>query len=306
MKKNRTLTSAQNCRSLLQKAVRRGAASVAEKATIHLIQKGEVNWLKNRLGIIVFEESWTHTSEIQFTTNESLLIKQYTHLAQVPKNKNAAGLGSLAYELSKGDESVLVSKDPASKHIKIVAEAIKRPDDFWGWIRKSKTDEASADFLKRAEIGFKLAGWPWDKAFALASAYLLIISEASKTVADNISEPTTFPYWVAIDKHTPEGKIALAKCSKEFNISKTTLGWIQFYLESAKCQDLQASFWWEREKEWRLRNEGITKEKAESIWCDACKYLKNTLSDQGCTLKNDINRSFDLYQNTLKKQENLI
>lgn len=306
MKKNRTLTSDQNCRSLLQKAVRRGAVSVAEKATIHLIQKGEINWLKSRLGVVAIEESWTHIGKIQFTTNESLLIKQYAGLAKVSKNKNAAGLGSLAYELSKGVESVLVSKDPANKHIKVVAEAIKRPDDFWAWIKNSKTDEASAFFLERAEMGYKLAGWPWDKAFALACAYLFINCEVSEAAECTDTDTADFPYWVAIDKHTPEGKAALAKCSAELKINKTTLGWIQFYIESAKCQNLQASFWWEREKEWRLTSEGVGGGKAETIWSDASDYLRNDLSDKGHALKSDIDKSFELHQKTLKNQESLL
>lgn len=306
MKKIRTVTADQVCRSLLQKAVRRGALSVVEKAVIHLIQKGETTWLKNRLGVIAFEESWAYISRLQFTTSEDLLVKQYTGLAQSSKNKNAAGLGSLAYEFSRGVGTVLVKNDPANKHIKIVAEAIRRPEDFWAWVKKIKSDSGTLGFLEKAEIGFKLAGWPWDKAFALASAYLFICGEVQEVTIHNSLDSTEFPFWVAIDKHTSAGKIALVKCAEKFDLNKTTLGWIQFYLESAKCENLQASFWWEREKAWRLASEGVGGGKAEIIWRDTSDYLHSTLASQELTIKNDVDRSFNLYQTTLKDQKSLI
>ena len=306
MKKVRTVTANQICRSLLQKAVRRGAVSVAEKTVIHLIQNGETAWLKNRLGVIAFEESWAYVSRLQFTTNENSLIKQYTDLAKSSKNKNAAGLGSLAYELSRGVESVLVNNDPANRHIKIIAEAIRRPDDFWAWANKSKLDGAAVGFLEKAEIGFKLAGWPWDKAFALASAYLFICGEITETAIHSTSDAAAFPYWVAIDKHTSEGKMVLAKCANKIDLNKKTLGWIQFYIESAKCENLQDSYWWEREKAWRLTNEGVGGGKAENIWSDISDYFKEAFSAQELIIKNNLDRSFESYQVALKNQEKLI
>lgn len=306
MNKIRTVTGDQVCRSLIQKAVRRGALSVVEKAVVHLIQKGEITWLKNRLGVIAFEESWAYTSRLQFTTSEDSLIKQYIDIAKSSKNKNAAGLGSLAYELSKGTETVLVRNDPTNKHIKIVAEAIKRPSDFWTWAKKTNPDEGTLGFLEKAEIGFKLAGWPWDKAFAIASAYLFVCGELQDLETNSSFDSIDFPYWVAIDKHTSAGKIALVKCSEKFDLNKTTLGWIQFYLESAKCENLQASFWWEREKAWRLTSEGVGGGKADIIWRETSDYLHSTLTSQEAAIKNDIEHSFNQHKTTLKNQKKLI
>lgn len=302
MKKPKAVTSNQICRSLLQKAVRRGAVSVAEKATIYLIQQGESTWLRNRLGVITFEETWTYTSNLQFTTDENCLIAQYKNLARSSKNKDAAGLGSLAYELSKGSFDILRKNPQENRHIKIVAEAIKRPDDFWAWAKKNTSN---LDFLKKAETGYKYAGWPWDKAFALASAYLFICDGAPPTTEHDLA-PITFPFWVAIDKHTPTGKIALAKCAEKININKSTLGWIQFYLESSKCENLQASLWWEREKAWRLQHEGLRDGKEKAIWQSISEHLRELLEPQALKLKNDLDESFTLYQTTLKNQENLI
>lgn len=306
MKKIRTVTGEQVCRSLLQKAVRRGAVAIAEKAAIHLIQKGETTWLKNRLGVIVFEEAWACVSKLDFTTNEGLLLNQYKDLASSSKNKNAAGLGSLAYEFSRGAEGVLVKGAPENRHIKIIAEAIRRPVDFWHWARQFKPGREGLDFLDKAEVGFKLAGWPWDKAFALASAYLFVSGEVPKITTSSVQGSMEFPFWVAIDKHTPAGKIALSKCSEKFNLSKTTIGWIQFYLESARCENLQASPWWEREKAWRLESEGVGGGKAEIIWRDISGFLHEILISQEKLIKGELDHSFDLYRTTLKNQDGLL
>ena len=302
----RTSASDQICRSLLQKAVRRGAVEVAEKAAIHLIQKGDTNWLKNRLGVITFEEAWRHTDKIQFTTNETILIKQYTDIAQLPKNKNAAGLGSLGYELSKGINTVLAKNDKDNKHIKIIAEALARPDDFWQWIKNIHPDAPKCIFLKNAETGFRLAGWPWDKAFALASAYLFVTDTVSASEPDFPANTKNFPYWIAIDKHTSVGKRAISTCAEKLKINKTTLAWIQFYLESAKCENLQTSHWWEREKSWRLANEGIDEKKAQSIWLSASNLLHNLLEPTETEIKTELEKSLALHKKTLKHQKDLL
>lgn len=306
MKKNSANTGDQIFRSLLQKAVRRGAVNVAESATIHLILQGQAGWLKNRSGVITFEESWAFARKLQFTTSEELLIKQYKELASSSKNKNAAGLGSLAYELSRGASSILVKSDPINKHIKIVAEAVRRPDDFWRWVKQFKLDQEEITFLEKAESGFKLAGWPWDKAFAIASAYLFVTSDLPPIETFNSLADIDFPFWVAIDKHTSVGKRALVKCASKFNLNKSTLGWIQFYFESAKCSNLQPSPWWEREKSWRLGMEGVDHDKAEIIWRDSSEFLYELLRLQESELKKELANSLNVYHSTLKTQGNLI
>ncbi len=306
MKSIRSVTDNQVCRSLLQKAVRRGAVSVVEKVVVHLLQKGEATWLRNRLGVIACEESWMYLGELTFTTNEEVLIKQYMDLASCSKNKNAAGLGSLAYELSKGVESVIVGDDINSKHIKIVAEAIRRPDDFWSWVKKNQMDSKGLKFLANAESGFKMAGWPWDKAFTLASAYLSTIGDIPQIVMNESSNSAFFPYWVAIDKHTSLGKRSLLKCAEKFSLDKGVLGWVQFYLESAKCENLQSSWWWEKEKKWRFESEGLGEGRAEAIWSDACVFLHELLFSKGLAIAEELDGSFDRYNKIMKNQGSLI
>ncbi|MEE1894508.1 hypothetical protein V0R51_16465 [Pseudomonas otitidis] len=306
MNTSRTSASDQIFRSLLQKAVRRGAVEVAEKAAIHLMQMGDTNWLKNRLGVITFEEAWRHTNEIQFTTSEAILLKQYTEIARLPKNKNAAGLGSLGYELSKGTNSVLLKNNKGNRDIRIIAEALTRPDDFWQWIKNYNSKSAESIFLKNAETGFRLAGWPWDKAFALASAYLFVTDKSLEPESQSPATNTNFPYWIAIDKHTSIGKKAISVCAEKLKLNKNKLAWIQFYLESAKCENLQPSPWWEREKAWRLASEGTDEQKAKIIWHDASVFLRELLEQYEIAAIEKLESSVNLYKNTLKHQSKLI
>lgn len=300
------LNSDQNCRSLLQKAVRRGASGVTKLAVIRLIDNHEISWLKKRLPVIAFEESWGATLELDFSSNEENLLSQYLKLATSSKNKDAAGLGSLGYELSNGNSSVLRQGDPQNRKIKLIAEAVKRPTDFWRWIETAATDEKIKILLNNAETGYKLAGWPWDKAFAIATAYLALTEGIPNIITHDADDNLDFPYWVAIDKHTTAGKRALIKLSSDAGLNKDSLGWIQFYLESAKCANLSQSYWWSREAEWRLNCEGLTLLQAEKIWSNASEQIKQTVSKIESKLISDLQTSLIKHEATINKQNKLL
>ena len=81
------------------------------------------------------------------------------------------------------------------------------------------------------------------------------------------AEPSSeFPYWVALDKHTPEGKLVLTRVAKEVNSSHRKLIWSSFYCESACVNRLMPSPWWDAEKTWRLRRAGLSVSGAEELW----------------------------------------
>lgn len=294
------------CRSLLQKAVRRSDAKVARSATIRLLENNETIWLRNRLGVIAFEECWHNTERLSFNLNPSSLILQYEDLAESKKNKNAAGLGSLAYELSLGATTTLLKNDENNRHLKIICEAIKRPNDFWSWINALEKTEQQKKITHLAEHGFKLAGWPWDKAFAVSTAYLSVTENIPNYTSIKDKNPQPFPYWVAIDKHTPEGKKALASCGKQLRIDKETLGWIQFYFESASCYQLDDCYWWDREKTWRFGNLGLSMDEADQIWKEASILIKDLLEPQQTKLMERLLMSEQRYTMTINTQEKLI
>lgn len=294
-----------DCRSLLQKAVRRAAPKIARLAAIKLIQDNDLSWLKSRLGIIATEECWPEVSSINQRANAPDILSHFEHLAKSSKDKAAAGLGSLSYELSLGDSSVLEGVDKKNQRdLKIIAEALKRPSDFWNWTSTLDLSTSQIRILNNCKTSYKLAGWPWDKSFALSTAYLAIESIPCAVEIDKTS--LDLPYWVAIDKHTPNGKRALSLCAEKFKIDKDTLGWIQFYLESAKCANLTESFWWQYEKDWRFSKLSISSEKAERIWAQVSFFLQEYLKPAQENLQQRLEIAEYNFENQIREQRNLI
>jgi hypothetical protein len=264
MRKPRPETD-QACRSLLQKAVRRGNAELTKVVAEHLVKTGDKEWLKNRLSVIVFEECWALGGNLKFTKDENIteaLIKT----AKSVKIKDAAGLGSLGYALSQEDFSVLCNL-PSDRDIKIISEAIKRPHDFWEWVIRECPDEERLAIVYSAYKGFKRGGWPWDRAFMQAAAYLSVVENLPEVCcSESTLEIEKFPFWIAVDKHTPKGKEALREASKIFNIPYRQINWASFYCESAITNQSLTSYWWTREVDWRLSKVGLTLDTASKLW----------------------------------------
>lgn len=267
MFKKAGLDTDQIARSLLQKAIRRNDISMTRAAIDLIIQQGDFDWLRNRLAVITFEECWAYASEVSFEKDESVISDHLVKLATTVKNKDAAGLGSLGYELSRGDISVL-NNSSEDRNIKLIAEAIRRPKDFWSWILgKAKEDEGKREeFVSKTYEGFKRAGWPWDRAFAQAAALLATTSEVPMVKYSSYRSHEEFPFWVSIDKHTKEGRSAIRQSAMEIGLNATTALWIAFYIESAKCQEIETSLWWSKEIQWRMRKLGLSFEVAVSTW----------------------------------------
>lgn len=272
MRKPRPETD-QACRSLLQKAVRRGNTELTKVVAEHLAKTGDKEWLKNRLSVIVFEECWVLGGNLKFTKDENIteaLIK----IARSVKIKDAAGLGSLGYALSQGDFSVLCNLS-SDRDIKIISEAIKRPHDFWEWVINECPDEEKLAIVNSAYKGFKRGGWPWDRAFMQASAYLSVVDSLPEVYcSESISQIDDFPFWIAIDKHTSKGKEALREVSKIFKIPYRQITWASFYCESAITNQSSTSYWWTREVDWRLGKVGLTLDTASKLW----KLVSPTIS----------------------------
>jgi hypothetical protein len=293
-------------RSLLQKAVRRGVTHVASATVKKLILDKDLAWLRARLGVISFEECWAQVPNLNFSTDASSLLAQYSEVSGLEKNKNAAGLGALAYELSLGDRTVYSVASEAIKDLRIVGEANKRPEAFWSWIKSLDLNERQTLSVLNSESGYKLAGWPWDKSFAIATAYLSVFAD-KVTVKDSANvNCQDFPYWTAIDKHTPQGKVALSRCSQVFKIDRQLLGWVQFYVESAKCGSLQNSIWWEREKKWRLSKFGLDWAEAELIWSKVAPFFEDYFVSYVAQLHADLQLAENIYNKELIHQGNLI
>lgn len=283
-------------RSLLQKVVRRGRPDLAEAVAIVLAKHGDSKWLNTRAGIIVFEECWTLSPLLNAQPSTIHTLKT---VSRVQKNKNAAGLGSLGYAYSIGDQSA-VSNSADSLAIRIVAAGIKRPDDFFKWAISKTSNSEQTSVIFAAEIFFRRATWAWDKAFTIAASYLAC-SPLPPTNQCNAPIIDDFPYWIAVDKHTPEGKIILKNVAHDLDLSPLKLSWISFYLESSVSNSITASPWWVTEKKWRLTQLGINEGEAEKIWKDASTLIKEKTRAHAINIENILsgNSKFEKNTNTL-------
>lgn len=273
-------------RSLLQKSVRRGYSELAASVAQLLANHGDSKWLHTRIGVIIFEECWPLAKALHHEKN---IFRTLESASKIVKNKNAAGLGALAYAYSTGDKTAVqcVAENQA---IKIVAEGIKRPDAFFRWVSKDTMSTEQMAIVNSAEIYFRQATWPWDKAFMIAASYLAK-STLPSTCLSNISHPDNFPFWVAIDKHTPEGKIVLKSTANKLNISYQLLSHISFYLESSHTNEIIESPWWETEKKWRLIQLCINETEAELIWSRAKTLIKEDSLNKVEQIKKLLNHS---------------
>ena len=287
----------QRLRSLLQKAVRRGHVDLVERVANILYGRKETSWLRSRAVVITYEECWPLASKLVLDTSFLSKLSAFKRVTLTKKDKSAAGLGTLAHALSEGDSSVLNGGED-DRHIKIVAEAIRRPNDFWHWVKiKASTTETNAYFVTSRKY-ISSPTWPWDKAFVQAATYLAITSGISK-ITPATPAKDNFPFWVALDKHTPQGKEALKIVAKQLDCPYRQILWTSFYLESARTNISTDSHWWNRELEWRLRKAGLTHDKAKKLWQEAAPLVAAQLDDEAKKLKEAIS-TIDIDKQTIQ------
>jgi hypothetical protein len=270
-------------RSLLQKASRRGHTHVVETAVRHLNKVGDRSWLRSRAVVITFEECWPLAELLSIDREPSSKMQALLNVAGCAKQKDAAGIGALAYAYKEGDHS-MADYVPDEWTLRIVAEALKRPAEFFDWAARECLSERGLRIIKSARQYLAAATWEWDKACILAGAllaaiYEVPIAEPAKTQEDE------FPYWVALDKHTPQGKAALHHVALQLKVSYRQLIWVSFYCESATVNALRPSPWFEAEKYWRLRKSGLSISLANDLWLYARDYVRERLFTETTLLK---------------------
>ena len=277
-------------RSLLQKAVRRGDADIVYTASALLanLSSKEKNWYRTRTAIITFEECWPLGSELVFNRKFHSKVAALIRVTRAIKSRDASGLGYLAHALAEGDGSVL-NGSADDKHIKIIANAIQRPDDFWRWIAdRKKSDEHTASLIANA-LRFKQEGWPRDRAVIQSAAYLAL----NGPMPSRQKVPPTdqaFPYWVAFDKHTAEGKLVMRDVARDLHIALPQLEWTCFYFEGANTNGEIPSKWWQRHNRWRFEKIELPVEEAHLLWEPAKPQVIAGLAEDSRRLKNELYR----------------
>ena len=276
-------------RSLLQKAVRRGNVDLVLTVSALLDSLGskERNWYRIQTAIITFEECWPLATELLFNKKFHSKVAALIRIANCFKARDATGLGYLAYAYAQGDASVL--NDTADdKGIRIVANAIQRPDDFWQWIAWQKTSARQKILIDNA-IRFRKTGLPHDRAVIQAGAYLTVSGDLPKIKPGHPSD-TKFPYWIALDHHTIEGQRALRDIARDLHISLPQLEWTFFYFEGALTNGEISSIWWDRYCQWQFQKIGLPAGEAHLLWEPARVQVMETLAQDGRQLQNELYR----------------
>lgn len=272
-------------RSLLQKAARRGYTPIVERVAARLDAIGDGTWLRSRTVVIAFEECWPLGGLLAIDRSLASKLGPLRSVTTSVKQKDAAGLGALAYAHREGDNSML-GYVPDHRTLRIIAAALARPDDFWRWIPTECQSEDCGAIVQAAQRYLPVATWEWDKACILAGA--LLATKGANVGVD--WKPATkkvddFPYWVALDKHTDQGKAVLRAAAKDLKVSYRQLIWASFYCESAQVNELLPSPWFVAERTWRLARASITYEGAEELWLRGSKLVKARLAEEAETLK---------------------
>ena len=285
-------------RSLLQKAVRRGDVDLVLTASAYLESLGskERSWYRIRTAIITFSECWPLGTELVFNKKFHSKVAALIRVTRAVKARDATGLGYLAYALSQSDTSVF-DDTTDDKAIKIVANAIQRPDDFWQWVAWQNTS-ANQQILIENATRFKTAGRPHDKAVIQAAAYLAATGELP-LLKDQQPSNRKFPYWIAFDRHTLEGRQALRDIARDLHISLPQLEWTFFYFEGALTNGEISSKWWDRYCQWHFQKIGLPAEEAHLLWGPAKVQVAETLAKESRQLQNE------LYRWKLSNQESI-
>ena len=276
-------------RSLLQKAVRRGHTDLVytTSALIASLGSKEKKWYRTRTAIITFEECWPLGSDLIFNRKFHSKVAALIKVTLSTKYRDASGLGYLAFALIEGDQSVL-NGTADDKHVKIIANAIQRPDDFWQWIAAHKKSEQQTAVIENA-IRFKREGLPQDKAIIQSAAYLALTEQIPPRKQLQPADQA-FPYWVALDKHTPEGKRVMRDIARDLHIPLPQLEWTCFYFEGSKANGEIPSRWWNRHSEWHFRKIGLSAEEAHLLWEPAKPQVLEALAEESRRLQNELYR----------------
>jgi hypothetical protein len=276
-------------RALLQKAVRRGHVDLVYTTSALLASLGsrEKKWYRTRTAIITFEECWRLGSELIFNRKFHSKVAALIKVTRATKSRDASGLGHQAYALMEGDTSIL-DDTPDDKHIKVVANAIQRPDDFWQWITSRKKLAQQPELVENA-LRFKQEGTLREKAVIQAAAYLAVTGE-TPICNDRQSTNQAFPFWIVFDNHSPEGKRAMRDVARDLHIPLPQLEWTCFYFEGAKTNGEIPSRWWDRHCQWHFKKIGLAADEAHLLWEPAKPQVQDALADESRQLQNDLYR----------------
>jgi hypothetical protein len=272
-------------RSLLQKAVRRGHVDLVLTVGACIEAASDPEWFERRTGLIVLSECWPLGGRIAFTKAAHSKLAALAQAARARKDRDAAGLGLLAYALARGDRSVLTGAED-ERAVRLLAQAVQRPAKFWEWVASQPCGEVRRHAITRAErLG--AGDRPHDHSVIQAAAYLASSAPLPQT-PEAAPAPGPFPYWAVLDRHTAAGKRALRDVARDLHLKIEQLEWCYYYYEGATANADAPSPWWARYCRWGFERHGLHPDEAPLLWEPARAQLAEALSAEGHALQAEV------------------
>ena len=172
--------------------------------------------------------------------------------------------------------------------MKIVAKAIRTPEDYWQWLGSLKLDENRRSLIDIA-YRFRKAGYLQDRAVIQAAAYL---AATQPVPAPETAPPSDakFPYWVVFDHHTKRGNRVLRDIARDLHLPLPQLEWAGYYSEAAIANAETASKWWQKYCQWRFDKIGLPRDQAHLIWDPVKPQLEQALAGDARQLQSELYR----------------
>jgi len=244
------------CRSLLQKAVRRGQGELARKVAFHLWSDGFEEWLRTRTAVILAEECWPLLGRWEPKMGIAEILDSLGTAAGAVKNKDAIALEGLAYWVGEG-EAVKLSKPWRSEIERFRAQSM---EGFWEWAKANSENEEQARLVGAAE---RLSHRGED-GLAKASAWLAV--RFGVPVVEAADAKLAMPLWVGLDKHTAEGKRALETGAWNAGLRDRLAMRASFWVEGVKLNMVADSELWRERQRMSLAEEGMDEASANEVW----------------------------------------
>lgn len=235
-------------RSLLQKAVRRADIVVTEKTIQYLMSMGDTAWLRDRLFVIAYEECWPMANQLQIND----LVSEYKKITSTVKNKNAWGLSKLAVKFNQGSYKLDPTvPDDVNAGIIFISKVLKNPDGFWVELGGFVGYDAQEFRVHAAKKALSRAKFPDDKAIIYAAAYLAVAETVPEVQATQPIHNPNFPYWIAFDKHTADGKLILRMVADKLSLTIHDVMRLTFYKAGVICNQVNNSPYFDMLLKWR-------------------------------------------------------
>jgi hypothetical protein len=244
------------------------------------------SWFRQRTALITFEECWPLGTEFRFNRKFYSKLAALIKASLTVKTQDAMGLGYLAYALCRGDRSVL-DGGAGDRPIKIIAKAIQKPQRFWEWIQGTAKTALQRQFITNA-MHYKNAGRPREQAVLRAAAYLAVEAETLPVTNGIAPSQNPFPYWVAFDGHTSQGRRAIRDVARDLYMPPTQLEWAMFYFEGAQTNACMPSKWWQRSTQWHFQKTGLAADEAHLLWTPAKPQVMAALADDSRQLHSEV------------------